>query len=119
MSEQIIYLASPYTHEDTSVKRRRFELASKAAAALMRFGHVVFSPIAMTHPMALYGDMTGAWAFWERFDTAFVNVCDELWVLQLDGWDRSVGVTAEIELARKMGKTIVYLDPTHIGVERS
>lgn len=113
----MIYLASPYTHDDPNVKVRRFELASKAAAVLMQRGEIVFSPIAMTHPMAIYGGLSGAWDFWKRFDTAFVKACEELWVLQLAGWDKSVGVSAEIVLACEMGRPIKYIDPLTLGVE--
>jgi len=106
-----VYLANPYTHWDPDVKRRRFELASQAAAAIFRMGLVVFSPIAMTHPMALYGKIDGLWDTWARFDHAFILSCRELWVLKLPGWDKSTGVNAEIEFAEENGIPVKYVEP--------
>lgn len=36
---------------------------------------------------------------------------DSLYVLKLGGWEESVGLTAEIEYAKKAGKQLVYLTP--------
>jgi len=54
-SKPLIYLASPYSHPDPSVRQERYEAACKATAAMMRQGYHVYSPIAATHPPANYG----------------------------------------------------------------
>ena len=109
----MIYLASPYSDPDPAVKAQRFDVACEAAAALMRQGHMVFSPIAHTHPIARF-DLPGGWHFWAAYDRAFIQWCDELWVLTLPGWDASVGVTAEIEFADMLGKPKRYIDPENV-----
>ena len=35
-----------------------------------------------------------------RHDRRFLETCDEVVVLKLDGWEQSVGVQAEIAIAR-------------------
>ena len=40
-----IYLASPYSHHNASVRKLRFETVCMAAAELMEQGDIVFSPI--------------------------------------------------------------------------
>jgi len=112
----MIYLASPYSHPDFEIKVRRFEEAAKAAAYLMNKGIIIFSPIAMTHPMAIYGELPGHWDFWHRFDREYVKACSELWVLKLSGWEQSRGVRAEIELARSFGKKVSYFRPEALGL---
>jgi hypothetical protein len=52
-SQKIIYLGSPYTHPDPKVREERFEKATRAAAHLVEKGHIVYSPITMTHPIDL------------------------------------------------------------------
>ena len=106
-----IYLASPYSHPDEPVMCRRFGTACRAAAALMGRGYVVFSPIAHTHPIAELGYLPRGWEFWRRFDEFFLAACDELWVLNDPGWDRSVGVTAEIQIAGRLGKPTKLFSP--------
>lgn len=104
----MIYVASPYTHPDESVRNARFRAVCRTAAQLMRQGHVVFAPIVHGHPLVEHG-LPVEWPFWERFDREHLRRCDELVVLMLDGWRESVGVAAEIRSAEELGKPIRYL----------
>ena len=49
------------------------------------------------------------WQFWQRHDRRYLDVCDEVVVLMLDGWRESVGVQAEIAIARELGKPVTFL----------
>jgi hypothetical protein len=104
----VIYLASPYSHDDPAVRERRFEAACRAAAELIRQGRIIFSPIAHSHPLCRYG-LPGDWEFWQRNATCHLALCDEVVVLKLDGWQQSVGVQAEIAMARALGKPVSFL----------
>jgi hypothetical protein len=105
---RLVYLAVPYSDPDPAVRLLRFAAANKAAAKLMREGIYVFSPISHTHPIALAGDLPLGWEFWAGYDRAILSACRELRVLMLDGWERSVGVRAEIEIAREMSIPVAY-----------
>jgi len=104
----MIYLASPYSHPDAAVVERRFEAACQAAAALIRQGKTVFSPIAHSHSICRYG-LPGDWRFWQRQDLEYLDACDEVVVLKLEGWQESRGVQAEIAAARALGKPVSFL----------
>lgn len=106
----MIYLASPYNHDDPAVRVERFEAVCRFAAGLMRSGLVVFSPIAHTHPIAEHGLPKG-WEFWERFDREFLEAADSMIVLMLDGWVESVGVQAEIDIARELEIPVEFTTP--------
>jgi len=107
----LIYLASPYTDPDPVVITRRYEAACRAAAELIRQGKTVFSPICHSHGIARYG-VPIEWGFWQRHGRRFLEVCDEVVVLMLNGWQESVGVQAEIAIARELGKPVTFLAPT-------
>ena len=79
------------------------------AGRLMREGLMVFSPISKTHPIAERCGLPLDWAYWEKYDRIAIAHCKELWVLTLDGWESSVGVKAEMEIAKEMGRPIKYL----------
>lgn len=114
MSEPVLmYLASPYTHPDKSVKHDRFAAACSATAALMGKGQMVFSPIAHSHPLTAHGAPSD-WLFWKDFDRLILEACGVLGVLMLDGWKESVGVTAEIALAKSLDMPINYLNPVEV-----
>jgi hypothetical protein len=104
----VIYLASPYTDCDPAVRQQRFEAACLAASALIRQGKTVFSPIAHSHAICQFG-LPLDWAFWEQHDLRYLEACDEVVVLMLDGWEKSRGIRAEIASARKMAKPVSYL----------
>jgi len=104
----MIYLACPYTDPDPAVRQQRFESTCRAAAALIRQGKVVFSPVCHSHPICRYG-LPGDWQFWRQQDLAFLAICQEVVVLQLDGRQQSVGVRAEIATARALGKPVTFL----------
>ncbi len=114
----MIYLASPYTHANPIIREQRFRAACRATAALIKAGAVVFSPIAHSHALAEHGLPTD-WRFWERFDRAYLARCDQLVVLMLEGWKASVGVQAEIAIARELGKPVSYLDAGLLEAEGS
>jgi hypothetical protein len=89
----------------------RFRLACKIAGALMAKGHYVFSPIAHSHPIALHSNIGGAWAQWQDFCTLMVNRCDQLGIVALPGWSKSVGIAEEAAIAAHLGKPIFLIDP--------
>lgn len=114
MKSKLYYLASPYTHTDVEVRNKRFEITSKITVDLLHKNIFTFSPIAYNHPMVGYGLPTD-WNFWQEYDTSFLDRCDGLILLMLDGWDISVGVSAEVEYAKQIGLKVYYLDPNNIN----
>ncbi len=104
-----VYLATPYTGTPEQ-QQERFEVVNAVAAKMMSSGLLIFSPISHTHPIALSGDLPKGWEFWKEYDYTFIEWCDELHVLKQDGWQESTGVTAEIKIAKELGKKVVYVD---------
>ena len=83
----------------------------------MRADHHVFSPIAHSHGITQYG-LPGDWAYWEGLDCRFLEICDEVQVLMLDGWRENAGVQAEIRIARELGKPITLFCRRSVPHER-
>lgn len=109
--KKLIYLASPYSHKDTAVKRARWLYATLVGAKLIEEGHHVFGPI--TESIA-YQDVNlqigHEWETWAEHDKMMIDRCDEMFVLTLTGWTKSKGVQAEIKYAASRGMPITYLD---------
>jgi len=101
-----IYLAIPYTRNE----EQSFKAANRIAGELMREGYIVFSPISHTHPIACECDFPKGWDFWNQFDTAFIEWCDELWVCDFGDYKQSKGVMAEIEIAKSFNKPVRLLE---------
>ena len=107
MEKKISYLASPYSHPSPVKRHERYLTACYVASLMIRKGILVFSPIASSHSIStnLSGESYG-WDFWKEFDLAIIEVCKDFYILTIDGWDKSVGVTAEIQHAKKLGLPI-------------
>lgn len=108
---EIEYLSIPYSHPDMLIRKNRFEVANKITADLMKQGRIIFSPISHCHPLTDYG-LPGAWDYWKKYNREFLKICKRLIIVKLDGWEESVGVTAELKIADEEGITIEYMDPT-------
>jgi len=106
----MIYLASPYSHENPLVMERRFEEAQAYCAARMSLGEIVFSPIVYGHQFAAIYDRPTDAKFWEDFNHSILIACIECRVLKLDGWDKSVGVEAELAYATSHGIRVTYAE---------
>ena len=115
----MIYLASPYSHENYAVMERRFELTCAVVAAMVKRTFIIYSPIVHFHPVAERHDLPRDFAFWERLNLGMLEKADQLFVLELDGWKTSKGVTAEIEAAKSLMLPILEVDPTAWGVPSS
>lgn len=112
----LYYLASPYTHKDIRVRKIRAERATMAAIDLLHQQVFVFAPIPYNAPWEQYDrKIRGDWKFWSKFDKAFIDRCDAVLVLTLDGWKQSVGVQAEIRYAKRQKKPILYISEQQIA----
>ncbi len=112
--DEIFYLGIPYSSDDPAVREERFKKANLATTKLMKMGFVVFSPIGSNHFLAITGGLSCDWSFWEKYDTAFLCRCSKLIVLKLEGWENSIGLSAEIKIAQRLGIPVEYLEKTFI-----
>jgi len=110
---KLYYLASPYSHKDREIMNQRAEQATKAAVDLLKLGVVTFAPIPYNCHWEKY-NLPSDWGFWQDFDKTFIDHMDAVVVLQLEGWDKSVGVTAEIAYAKEISIPVYYLSVEQI-----
>lgn len=111
----MLYLASPYSHPEAAIREQRFRDVCRATAELMKRGENVFSPIVHSHPLVVYG-LPNTWKFWQRVDREYLEHCEKLVVLMLDGWRESIGVQAEIAIAGELQLPIEFLDPVSLSL---
>lgn len=110
---ELIYLSSPYTHDNPFVRSYRFLESARAAAwILIKLRLVVFGAIAHSEAFVPYR-LPVEWEFWADFDTVYIQRSKEVWVLCLPGYTNSMGVTTEVKIARDLGRRIVYMIPSH------
>ena len=104
----MIYLASPYSSDDPAVKQYRHDRAAEFVADFFNINCFIFSPIVYCHTLSLTNNLDGTFETWQRFNFHMLTQCMSLWVLQLEGWDTSKGVTQEISWAKELNRSILY-----------
>ena len=108
--ETMIYLASPYSHEEAFIREVRYQGALMAVGALMAQDFLVVSPIVHCHEVAIRVALPSSWDYWKKFCTALLLGCGQVVVLKLPGWEDSKGIAAELAISRELHLPIIYLD---------
>ena len=113
---RLCYLATPYTKYHLGIEVA-FVHAAEVSARLLQRGVRVYSPIAHTHPLAVYGKIDPLdHSIWLPFDEAMMDAADCLIVARMKGWDESYGVKHEIEFFAREKKPIIHIDPVTLAI---
>jgi hypothetical protein len=107
----MIYLASPYTHPDQQVQTRRYLIAREFTYYHLNKGVPLLSPIVYGHQFHRDFGVPPNADFWAFLNDEMLKRCVGVWVLMIDGWKDSYGVTAEIARAEHTGIPIEYKEP--------
>lgn len=111
------FLSTPYTKYERGTEAA-YQDACRLAGALLRLGFNIYSPIAHSHGIAIHAVIDPIDAvFWMNADKWQRDQCNGLLVGKFDGWKQSLGVFEEIEIFKKAGKPVYYMDPTTLEVE--
>ena len=109
------YVATPYSRYADGLEAA-CAAACRVTAALIRERLPVFSPIAHSHSISLIGDLDPlSHEIWLAADAPLMAAAHGLIVVELPGWDESVGIAHEIEAFEAEGKPVVHLDPEEIA----
>lgn len=117
---KLCYIASPYSakgkmskKEKLKLEQARDDVVSTVGAKLqLKFKktHAFICPITQSAKLKLYEPKLGTkFSFWSSIDCRFIAACDEVWVIMMNGWEKSIGVKKEIEHAIKLHIPVVYI----------
>ncbi len=111
----MIYVASPYSHEDPLVRHLRYEAVRDfVAKAQPMFNDPLYSPIVHWHDAAVFNEMPTNAEFWWRHNSQIIDLCKMVIVLDIDGVDESKGVIQEVGYALGKGIKVEYCNPTQV-----
>lgn len=124
----LYYLASPYSHPSKRTMTNRYHTANRIAASMIEEGYLLITPIASSVSLCKDSNLSGSFMTWARLDLELVARSDGVIVLDMPGWQQSIGVTAEILRAtdlqlpvwlRRMDGTFVQLVMETANEQRS
>jgi hypothetical protein len=105
----LAYLAAPYTHKDQSVTRERMRRFHAIDAQLMNQGVFTVSPLLKDTIVVTHG-IAGTWDYWKEYSQVLLRRCDKMIVLMFPGWESSVGVQTEIQIAMEFNIPVEFYD---------
>lgn len=106
------YISNPYNGTEEQ-REERAQLAARVCGELLKRDIHVWSPIVHNHALMKSVDFS----LEERrslmldFDFSLLRAARGMIVLEIEGWESSFGVKAEIDLCRELGKPVKYLHP--------
>lgn len=115
--QALIYLSAPYSHKDPKIMDRRAKQIDIIAGYFMNNGYMIFSPISHCHRITKIAKLPTDFEFWKSYNREMLLRCDRIYVLQLEGWEESIGVKGEIKIAEETGIPIIYLKVIVKGTE--
>jgi hypothetical protein len=115
MNKKLVYIATPFTHEDESVRNHRYQTSCRVAAKLLKHGVNVFNPLSHSVPLVPFLGDTDL-EFWLSVDLPILSRCDELLILALPNWEKSEGVRAEMFKCLAWRKPITLIEKSDIDL---
>lgn len=122
----MLYIASPYSHEDIVVRRDRYKQVVGVTAKLTLDGWKVYSPIVHSHPLVEFAQephLPNLHAlhekdhdFWLSYDRTFMRLCDRLVVVAMLGWETSKGIRQEVEFFKNLRRPMALVSPEIISL---
>ena len=113
MFNTYFYLASPYSHKSDRIRISRGDRVTKYGAKLIKAGVLIYAPITTSREFVRSEPSLGnGFETWESLDLTFVQLSSGVIVYMLPGWEKSIGVRAEIDFAKEIRKDIYYMEPS-------
>lgn len=110
----LVYVSCPYTDKDPEVIKYRLMMFAKFAESIENGGKehatsALFNQMLLDRGIKL----DASYSYWQSYSRSMIHKSDRLVVLCLQGWDRSVGVSDEVEYAKFLNLSVEYVTFPH------
>lgn len=107
MSQKLVYVAAPFWHDDENVRNYRRRKAIEYSETLFNKGIPFYSPLMYSER---FKERKAKEGYWIEHGLKMVDVCDEMRVLCLEGWELSGGIKGEVARAEARGIEVKYIE---------
>lgn len=112
------YIAGPYSSPSEEVIERRYDLYLRFTNMVLNHGIMCMSPLT-NHACLKKGKVIpGDYNFWGNYSREMLARCQVVFVMMLDGWEKSDGVYDELMNARQKGLKILFFKEEDIEAGR-
>lgn len=114
----LVYIAAPYKHEDPLFMNLRYEIITKLCGIIVQeFGCSIFSPITHGHPIPIDTKKVPGFNeihYWMEMDLKILKHCSHMFIIMMDGWVDSKGLSMEIEFCNANNIEMRYIEPSNL-----
>ncbi len=110
MKGKVLYVASPYYHDNPWVMVDRYEATSRFCLLLLAQGYCPISTVMIWHPAKKQFNITSCESKIMQGCLELLSKCDTVVVLTLPGWKESKGVQEEVAFARSLEIPVRYMN---------
>ena len=103
---KMVYVAVPFWHENQEVRNYRRQKAIEYSEKLFNKNIPFYSPLLYSER---FKEKKASEGYWVKHGLRMVDVCDEMHVLCLDGWEESSGISGEVARAQLKGAEVKYI----------
>lgn len=111
----MIYIISPFSHENKLIERQRYGLNLMFTSRLYRNYISCINPITLGYPFYENHLLRGDAATWSFINLDLMRICTHAIILMFEGWGSSVGVKHEIDYFQRHNKPMLFIDQTEIN----
>ena len=119
MNRGYTYIASPYSHSEQVMRVFRYEAVLKYTAYVFKLENFAFSPIVHCHELAVKYTLPTDAAFWNQYNRCMLERAESLSVLCLSDWEKSLGVTEEIQWAWDLKLPVWYVHSVSYAMSKT
>jgi hypothetical protein len=106
-TKRFVYVAAPFWHDSETVRAYRRRKAIEYSEQLFFKGILFYSPLMYSER---FKDRKAREGFWIEHGLKMVDVCTEIHVLCLEGWQDSRGIQGEVARAERNGAEVRYIE---------
>lgn len=106
----MIYVASPYNHDDPAIVNDRITAVKDYFVELFNSGECAVSPMLMGHELVQAKLLSGKPEVWEQYCKSMMVHCHTIHVIASHGWISSKGLQQELGWAREFDKAVVFVE---------
>ena len=110
----LVYVASPYWHNDAEVRDARALAALHATAEMISQGVPAFSAVAYSNHFQNLNLQTPLQG-WYEYDLNYLAASDKMVVLELPGWQQSAGIAIETSFAASRSIPVTHIPYNQIA----
>lgn len=107
-----IFVAGPFNHPDQKIKDYRTRTIAQYCVKIFNEGNFPVSALLSGLAIVNYSclPVPTDTETWRNFSMEYVDGCDELHILKLEGWEESSGLETERMMALANDIPILYID---------